>query len=43
MVTSEGVINISEDVLDSGSDVEAVGEGQTAGIVIVLVVVVHTK
>lgn len=35
------MIDISEDVLDGGSNVEVVGEGRTAGIVIALVVVVH--
>ena len=43
MVISEGVIDISEDVLDGGSNVEVVGEGQTAGIIIALAVVVHGK
>lgn len=41
VVTSEGVIDISEYVLESGSNMEVVGKGQTAGIVIILVVVVH--
>lgn len=41
MVTREGVVDISEDVLDGGPDVKAMGEAPTAGIVVILVVVVH--
>lgn len=40
MAVRKGMIDISEDVLDGGSKVEAMGKGPATGIVAVVVVII---
>lgn len=40
IIASEGVIEISKDILEGSANVEAMAKGPTAGIVIIVVVVV---